>query len=266
VKPRGAWLALSLLAAPAAADVAVHLAPTTPGQAARVEVVARAAPLNEVLDRLARQIGMKVVYDGAQPRQLVTLSVSGRPPAETVLAVLEGQGLNFALLGDASGAGAQTLLVTGTAPATGASMPAARAFPGVTRRTGSPPPGSSPDAMEVDADDAEEEEQPFEPPANEVQQQPAAGQEAAPGVPVQPEAAPGGAPAPGARVPPAQPAGPTTSPFPVSPFAPQPTPYMPQPYPPVAPGGAPVGPNPGPQAPGQQQPPQPQPPQEQTPP
>ena len=263
MRPRGAWLALPLLAAPAAADVAVRVVPPIAGQPAQVEVVARAAPLNEVLDRLARQIGMKVVYDGAQPRQIVTLSVSGRPAAETVLAVLEGQGLNFALLGDASGAGAQTLLVTGTVPAsasTGSSAPV-RAFP-ATRRPPGQPPGSSPDAMETDSDDAEEEEPPFEPPANEAQP-PANGQEAAPGVAPQPDA-PAGAPVPGPRGPQAQPAGPAASPFPVSPFAPQPTPYTPQPFPPAAPG-APVGPASGPQAPGQQQPQQP-PPQEPTPP
>ena len=265
MSPRGAWLALSLLAAPAAADVAVRVVPTVPGQPAQVEVVARAAPLNEVLDRLARQIGMKVVYDGAQPRQLVTLTVSGRPAAETVLAVLEGQGLNFALLGDASGTGAQTLLVTGTVTATAASAGSSapvRSFPGANRRPFGQPPGSSPDAMETDSDDAEEEEPPFEAPANEVQQ-PAAGAEAAPGVAPQPDA-PAGAAVPGPRGPQAQPAGPTTSPFPVSPFAPQPTPYTPQPFPPVAPG-APVGPTNGPQQPGQQQPQQ-APPQEQTPP
>jgi hypothetical protein len=264
MRPRAAWLALSLLAAPAAADVAVRVVPTTPGQPAKVEVVARAAPLNEVLDRLARQIGMKVVYDGAQPRQIVTLSVSGRPAAETVLAVLEGQGLNFALLGDASGAGAQTLLVTGAVPATAGSagsVAPVRAFPGAVRRPMGQPPGSSPDAMETDSDDAEEEEPPFEPPANETQQ-PAAGQEAAPGPAPQPDA-PAGVPVPGQKAPQPQPAGPTTSPFPVSPFAPQPTPYTPQPFPPTAPG-APVGPPSGPQQPGQQ-PPQ-QPPQEPTPP
>ncbi len=258
---------LSLLAAPAAADVAVRLVPTTAGQPAQVELVAHAAPLNEVLDRLARQIGMKLVYEGSQPRQIVTLRLSGRSPAETVLALLEGQGLNFALLGDPSGAGAQTLLVTGAAPASASAASGtapARAFAGqVVRRPVGQPPGSSPDAMEADPDDAEEEE-PFEPPANEVQ--PPAGPEAAPGALGQPVAPQGGVPVPVPGVPPVQQQGPPPSPFPVSPFAPRPTPYTPQPFPPAAPG-APVAPGNGaaPQ-PGQQQPGQQQQPQEQTPP
>ena len=68
---------------------------------ASVELAATAAPLAEVLDRLSRQTGMKVVYEGPAPRQLVTVTVRGRTPAQTVLAVLEGQGVNYALVTDA---------------------------------------------------------------------------------------------------------------------------------------------------------------------
>ena len=35
-------------------------------------MTATAAPLADVLDRLARQIGMEIVYDGTPPRQRVT--------------------------------------------------------------------------------------------------------------------------------------------------------------------------------------------------
>ena len=45
----------------------------------------------QVLDRLARQTGMKVVYEGPAPRQLVTVSLKGRTPAEAVLSVLEAK-------------------------------------------------------------------------------------------------------------------------------------------------------------------------------
>ena len=48
--------------------MSVRVVPTTAGPPAQVELVARAAPLNEVLDRLGRQIGMKVVYEGSLPR------------------------------------------------------------------------------------------------------------------------------------------------------------------------------------------------------
>ena len=239
----------------------MRVVPASTGAPAQVELVARAAPLNEVLDRLGRQIGMKVVYEGGSPRQLVTLSLQGRTPAETVLALLEGQGLNYALLGDPTGAGAQTLLVTGSAPSTGTSAPAAtsRTTPGAAlRRPNAPPPGSSPDAVDGEEEDPEEDE-PFDQP---VEPQVATPDAAAAGQPGQAapstQADPTGVPVPGPRGPNAQPQVPT-NPFPVSPFAPQPAPYMPQPYAPltpVVPGAVP--------APGAQQ--QQQPPQQQEPP
>src|SRR5262245_39930616 len=97
------------LGSPLRAEVTVR------GVAGRVHVTANAAPLADVLDRLARQTGMKVVYEGPAPRQLVTVSLLGRSPAEAVHDLLEGQGLNYALLGDSSGTGVQTLLMTGPA-------------------------------------------------------------------------------------------------------------------------------------------------------
>ena len=80
----------------------------------RVDVAATAAPLFEVLDRLARQTGMKVVYEGPAPRQLVTLSLAGRSPAEAVASILEGQGLNYALILDVTATRVEKLLVTGS--------------------------------------------------------------------------------------------------------------------------------------------------------
>jgi hypothetical protein len=81
----------------------------------QVDLDATGAPLPEVLDRLARLTGMKLIFDGAPPRPLVTISVHGRSPTQTVLAVLEGLGINYALIADATGAQVQTLLVTGAA-------------------------------------------------------------------------------------------------------------------------------------------------------
>ncbi len=81
----------------------------------QVDLDATAAPLSEVLDRLARLTGMKLVFDGAPPRPLVTISVHGRSPTQTVLAVFEGLGINYALISDESGVQVQKLLVTGTA-------------------------------------------------------------------------------------------------------------------------------------------------------
>jgi hypothetical protein len=80
-----------------------------------VDVQASNAPLSEILDRLSRQTQMKVVYDGAPPRQTVTLDLRGRTFVEAVVAALEGQGVNYALAMDATGTRVETLLVSGTA-------------------------------------------------------------------------------------------------------------------------------------------------------
>jgi hypothetical protein len=232
------------LAAPAAAEVAVRVVPATDATASHVELTARAAPLAEVLERLGRQIGMKVVYEGASPRQLVTLSLQGRSPAETVLGVLEGQGLNFALVSDPSGTQVVTLLVAGTAPSTGSATPAAasstsRSTPSTpSRRPLSPPPGSSADTMEEESEEAEDVT--FDDPAAgaETGQTGQAGPAGQAGQ-VDPAAT---NPVPVPQGPGAQPSAPKQS-FPVSPFAPQATPYTPQPFPPLPPGvpGGPPG-------------------------
>jgi hypothetical protein len=245
VRPAAAFLLAVFVAAPAAAEVTVRVLPASPGAAAQVELTARAAPLSEVLDRLSRQIGMKVVYEGASPRQLVTVTLHGRTPAETVLGLLEGTGVNFALQADASGARVETLLVAGSAPQTASASGAAPAPP--SGRSVSPgfrrpitPPASGPDVIEED--DPEDLEEDLA--------EPAAPEEVAP----QPDPNAGNQPA-GTMPPP--PGNMPTPSFPVSPFAPQP--YTPQPFPPVPPG-APVGagspqPQQPPQESGQQPPP-----------
>ena len=225
----------AFLAAPAAAEVTVRLVPATGKSASHVELTARAAPLAEVLDRLGRQIGMKVVYEGASPRQLVTLSLQGRSATETVLGLLEGQGLNFALVSDPTGTRVVTLLVAGVAPSTGSATPASagsRSTPSTPfRRPLSPPPGSGPDAVE---EDEPEEDEVLDDPAA-----PAEGPEAGAADPA------GANPVPMPQGPGGQPVAPGQS-FPVSPFAPQATPYTPQPFPPLPPGvpGGPGGPAP----------------------
>ena len=230
----GAFLLAAFLAVPAAAEVTVRVVPATGATASHVELTARAAPLSEVLERLGRQIGMKVVYEGASPRQLVTLSLQGRSPAETVLGLLEGQGLNFALVSDKTGTRVETLLVAGLAPSSGSSAsPASSASrptaPSTTfRRPLSPPPGSSPDTIEE------------EPEEDEVIDEPAPAEAAEAAGPADPA---GANPVPIPQGPGAQPNAPGQS-FPVSPFAPQATPYSPQTFPPLPPGvpGGPTAP------------------------
>jgi len=241
MRPAVALVGLALAAAPAAAEVVVRVS------GGQVDLTATAAPLADILDRLARQTGMKVVYEGPAPRQLVTLSLHGRTPAETVLAVFEGLGINYALLADTSGAHVQTLVVAGAAAATPSSSssssasgrrPPATATP---RRPFGPPPGSSPETAEPAFEDAEDELEPDEPdlaglpPGVEASEQggaPMVPDPAAPNAPTQPTPVP----PPGAGLVPTQP----SSPFSPSPFMPQP-----RPFPPLPPG-APTGTNPPP--------------------
>jgi hypothetical protein len=200
----------------------------------QVDLTATAAPVAEVLDRLARQTGMKVVYEGPAPRQLVTLSLHGRTPTEAVLDVLEGLGVNFAFIADPSGARVQTLVLAGTASASSPSAPAGgrSAPPPASRRPFGPPPGASPDVepgFDEQAEEAEMEDPAFQ------------------GLPPGAEGSdPGGVPIPADQgqgnpsAPPMAPPGagmiptPPMPRFPSSPFAPQAQPF-PQP-PAVAPG------------------------------
>jgi hypothetical protein len=230
-----ATVVVALAAAPATAEVAVRVS------GGHVDLTATAAPLAEVLDRLARQTGMKVVYEGAAPRQLVTLSLHGRTPTETVLAVFEGLGVNFALVADPSGSRVQTLVVAGTAASSSPSSAAAARSSSLptARRPFGPPPGASPETVDAAFEEADEEptgdEEAFAglPPGAEItdpsgvpmaQPDPALANPAAQGP---------SAPPPGTGIP-----GMPTPGFPSSPFM---TP--PQPFPPPAVGvpAAPAG-------------------------
>jgi hypothetical protein len=57
---------------------------------------------------------MQVRFEGGAPSQLISVSLSGRTPADTVLGVLEGLGLTYVLKMDATGKGAESLLVIGS--------------------------------------------------------------------------------------------------------------------------------------------------------
>jgi hypothetical protein len=230
---------LLLLATPARPEVMVRVS------GVQVELQATAAPLADVLDRLARQTGMKVVYEGPAPRQLVTLAVHARSPVETVLALLEGQGLNFAMVGDATGSGVATLVLAGavgTSPSSSSSSAySPRPNENVRRgRRSFTPPGSSPDAMEpVEADEQDE----AEPDQGDSFLGMPSGMESDPSAVLPPD--PNAQPAPVAEptpLPPGAgriPGGPIVpqQAFPVSPFAPQPQPY---PTPAVPPGMPPL--------------------------
>ena len=123
-------LTLLLLAAPdARAGVEVRV------NGDRVDIMAMNAPLADVLEGLSRQTKIKLVYEGAPPRQLVSVDLKDRTPAEAVLAVLEGQGLAYAVALDPTGTRVQTLLMSAasTAPA-GPGAPAPRVVPSPPER------------------------------------------------------------------------------------------------------------------------------------
>jgi len=93
----------------------------------RLDVRATTSPLSEVLDRLARETGMKVSYDGPPPRGRISVALSGVSSLQAVMSVLEGQGLNYALRMDPSGARVDTLMIVGgTATASAGPAPMAR--------------------------------------------------------------------------------------------------------------------------------------------
>jgi hypothetical protein len=101
----------------------------------RVDVVATNAPLAEVLEGLSRQTHIKLVYEGSPPRQLVSVDLKDRTPAEAVLAVLEGQGLAYAVALDRTGTHVQTLLMSAANPApAGPAAPAPRVVPSLPER------------------------------------------------------------------------------------------------------------------------------------
>jgi hypothetical protein len=112
--------------AAAAADLSVSY------QEGRLDVSAR-APLADVLDRIGRQTGMKVVYDGAAPRMIVATELKGVTPARAVRSLLEGQNLGYAAITDASGTKVTMLVLVGSGGSTNrsasASSPAARPAP-----------------------------------------------------------------------------------------------------------------------------------------
>jgi hypothetical protein len=158
-----------------------------PAPGGLIDLRVTAAPLADVLDRIARHTGMQVVYEGPPPRQLVSVALMHRTPAEAVLAVFEGLGLNYALRMDATGTRVDTLLLTGT------SSPSTPRTPEPAGSPVRPMPEPQPQPEEPDPDPEPEEPQrrPGQLPPGQV-------------VPGQP----GAQPFPGQRIPqPGQPTG-----------------------------------------------------------
>ena len=212
---------LALAALPARADVDVQL------KAGRVDVRATAAPLTEVLDRLARATGMKLVQQGVTPSMLLSLHLQDRTPAEAVFGVLEGLGLNYAFVLDLSGTRIETLVLAGAsgarAPTAAPAVSTAPAPPRYIPQPSSPPPASGPDSGDDEAE---------EPPIEEGEEVVDEDEQA-----VSPEVGKG---APGSRGNVLQ--TPSESVYPSSPFAPRAPMFVPQPEPQPAPQPTPPPP------------------------
>ena len=140
--------------------------------AGRISLRVSSAPLSDVLDRIARQTGMKVIYDGPPPRALVReRQFDDATPADAVTNVLEGLGVSYALRLDATGSRVDTLLVLGApgAPAPPAVPAAPRAL--VPRLPGmrNPPPAddgddeASPERLPEEQRPRENKEEPARP-------------------------------------------------------------------------------------------------------
>jgi hypothetical protein len=179
-------LALSLLAARSQPQIDVTLRDN------RVVVRATAAPLADVLTRFAQATGAVIVYEGARPRQLVTVVIEAASPAEAVARLLEGQGLNYVVRLDPTGKVVEQLVIAGSVspappPAGAARNP--RAGPPVFR----PPEEEEPsEPAEIDVPVAPEMPGP-EPSSPETPSGPAApepGQPQPPGPASYPEAVP----------------------------------------------------------------------------
>ncbi len=209
---RSGWTVLAVALAEGPGDSVQAAPPAVTISPSSVRIQVAASPLVETIDALARAANFKVTYEGARPVAVLFGAVIDTPTvAQTLLRLLEGQNLNYAVLFDLSGKRVTSLMILGVVPkSAAASGPAAggsRPQPFATPRTSLPP---------VDDDPAEEAEETPEPEPSPPSTAPARG----PGSPA--------------------------SPFPTSPFAPRSpfgAPYGPRP---TAPSSPPPLPSPSP--------------------
>jgi O-antigen ligase len=83
----------------------------------RLDLSARAAPLADILRCLVERTGLRVEYEGAPPRQRVSVALRGDSLAATLESRLEGLGVNYLLSRDPSGTAVDRLIVFGSSRA-----------------------------------------------------------------------------------------------------------------------------------------------------
>jgi hypothetical protein len=106
----------------------------------------RGASLVDVLDRLSHQTGLKVVYEGQRPSQLITADIAERSESEALSRLFEGLDVNYALRTDETGRRVELLIISGRADSR-------------TSGTSSQEPGARA-AMKQDSESSEAEEPP----------------------------------------------------------------------------------------------------------
>ena len=116
----------------------------------------RAVPLVDVLESLSHQTGLKVVYEGRRPSQLVTADIEKLSETEALSRLLEGLDIDYAFHSDARGTRVEMIIIsasTGTAAPGASSQRSSR--PSAFRGRGGEPPEVEapppPDAAEADA-------------------------------------------------------------------------------------------------------------------
>jgi hypothetical protein len=92
-----------------------------------VSIHANNAPLPEILERLQEKTGMKVIYDGTRPYQLVAVTIEDQTLVAALTSLLESQGVKFAIALNAAGTQVDTLLISTSS--TSPSPPGAVAAP-----------------------------------------------------------------------------------------------------------------------------------------
>jgi len=108
--PTGVVLSAVLLAGIPGADASEILASSD-----GVTIRAEATPVSQVLDELAKQAGVKVIYDGPPPQDPVTVDRQSPTLAEAIPALLEGLGLSYVLKMDDTGTKVETIFLAGRA-------------------------------------------------------------------------------------------------------------------------------------------------------
>lgn len=109
----------------------------------------RAVPLVDVLERLSHQTGLKVVYEGRRPSQLITANMEGLSETEALSRLLEGLDVNYAFQTDASGRRVELLIISGSSgsgPSTASSRAPSPAR-AVTGRDAEPPEPEAPPSL-----------------------------------------------------------------------------------------------------------------------